>query len=155
MEIWKIVDGSDGKYEISNLGRCRKTGTEYYLRVNNSCKYPRYRVPGASQYIHRLVAVAFIPNQNNLEAVIHKDGNNKNYVAENLEWSRRKSNFNKNEKQNNYSSIGKYDANGNLLEEYKTVTEAYKKTNGSKTSIIHCLKGRNKKSGGFIWKYIY
>ena len=50
--------------------------------------------------------------------------------------------------------IGRFDENWNLLETYKTITDAYKKTNGSKISIIHCLKGRNKRSGGFKWKYI-
>lgn len=157
MEIWKIIEGSDGKYEISNLGRCRKTGTEYYLRINNSFKYPRYRVPGASQYIHRLMAIAFIPNPKNLETVNHIDGNRNNNSIENLEWCTRSDNTKKYYVKNVYFhcvKIGKYDTEGNLLTVYNSIIEAVKDTNGSRISIIHCLKGRNKKSGGFVWKYI-
>ena len=104
---WKIIDGSNGKYEISNLGRCRKTGTEYYLRINNSYKYPRYRVPGASQYIHRLVAIAFIPNPNNFEVINHIDGDNQNYKYDNLKWGKKKCNFNKNKDSNDFFNYRK------------------------------------------------
>jgi hypothetical protein len=38
--------------------------------------------------IHRLVALAFVKNPNNLKCVKHKDGNRLNNNIENLEWSK-------------------------------------------------------------------
>ena len=39
-----------------------------------------------AELIHRLVAIAFIPNPNELPQVNHKDENKDNNCADNLEW---------------------------------------------------------------------
>jgi hypothetical protein len=47
------------------------------LRVNGK---------GVMRYVHRLVALAFIPNPGNLPQVNHIDGDKTHNAAENLEW---------------------------------------------------------------------
>lgn len=59
-----------------------------YLAVNlfkdGVCKH---------QYIHRLIAEAFIPNPNNLPEVNHIDGDKTNNRVGNLEWCSRRKNL--------------------------------------------------------------
>lgn len=103
-EIWKDIKGYEGYYQISNLGNVkslerrvvksngviqnrkerimnkRKSTDGYYmakLTLNNQSK---------NIAIHRLVAIHFIPNPNNLPEVNHKDLNRTNNNVENLEW---------------------------------------------------------------------
>lgn len=46
--------------------------------------------------------------------------------------------------------VGQYDLNGNLIKIYDTVSECTKEFSGCR----HVLQGRNKTSGGFIFKYL-
>ena len=80
-ETWKPIEGYDGDYEVSNLGRIRslKNGNPKLraLTTNPTTGYIQValRRNGVSynHYVHRLVAQAFIPNPNNLEFVDHID----------------------------------------------------------------------------------
>lgn len=47
--------------------------------------------------------------------------------------------------------IDMYDKQGNLLKSFKSITEAEEKTNCS--SINQYIRGKNKTSGGFVWRY--
>lgn len=109
-EVWKPVVGFEKFFEISNLGRLKRT-TVYqntwnkkkrinpnrivkptpergYLRIALSVNGKRYL-----KYIHRLVAEAFIPNPNNYKEVNHIDNNRSNNRVDNLEWCDRKHNL--------------------------------------------------------------
>lgn len=90
-EVFKDVLGYEGKYQVSNTGkvfsilRKRVIHTERehkgYLRVNLWRNGKRKHVP-----VHRLVALAFIPNPENKPQVNHIDFNKENNRADNLEW---------------------------------------------------------------------
>ena len=95
-EVWKAVDGTDGKYEVSNTGRVRSNKYLGHDRQKelSACLdekgYPRLRIYIGSNRksfrVHQLVARAFIPNPNNLPQVNHIDANKQNNTVDNLEW---------------------------------------------------------------------
>ena len=54
----------------------------------------------------------------------------------------------------NAQSVAQLDLDGNLLNEYKSLTEASKATGISVSKISAVCKGRRKTAGGYIWKYL-
>lgn len=92
MEHWKVVEGTYGALEVSDLGRVKsnlrdgrilKTSLDRkgYHRLRMTIKRQKYCFK-----VHRLVAMAFIPNPDNKPQVNHIDGNKDNNAASNLEW---------------------------------------------------------------------
>lgn len=100
LEIWKNIEGYNGKYQVSSWGKIRnaETGTilkpyrnsKGYLKVGLHVKGKRIPV---KHRVNRLVAQAFIPNPNNLPQVNHKDGNKENNSFTNLEWVTNEENY--------------------------------------------------------------
>ena len=95
-EIWKDIEGFEGRYQISNLGNVKslRYGGRDEVRnlvpkVNNHgyewVELFKNREKSYFQ-IHRLVAKAFIPNPTGLPIVNHKDENIRNNCVDNLEW---------------------------------------------------------------------
>ena len=111
-EIWKDVIGFEDAFQVSNLGRIKRKAFNFNIfnGVNSFRKAhivkPQLRVGGYyhvslsykgkvyTKLIHRLVAMAFIPNPCNLPRVNHKDENPSNNCIDNLEWCDQKYNSN-------------------------------------------------------------
>ena len=104
-EIWKNCIGYENIYEVSNKGNIRthknkvtytkKHGKRHWqqrilkqkLGQKNSFRVELWKDGKHKTWlVHRLVAIAFIPNPENLATVNHKDGNRQNNCVENLEW---------------------------------------------------------------------
>lgn len=100
LRTWREVEGWPG-YEISDRGELRSWRTKkggrsrraepLYMRVYNHRKGKEIvalNLNGVKQgvYIHRLVALAFIPNPEGLDEVIHIDGDTLNNQVANLKW---------------------------------------------------------------------
>jgi len=102
-EIFKDIKGCEGVYQISNLGRvkglsrtiirsngCPQSIKEKILKQSDCGRYLHIVLSinniRTTKKIHRLVAIAFIPNPSNKEQVNHKDFNTTNNSIDNLEW---------------------------------------------------------------------
>ena len=92
VEEWKDIKGYEGIYKISNLGKIVriKGSQEHPMKIWNNGRYMEVRLSknGKSTHftLHRLLAVHFIPNPNNLPFVNHIDENKTNNNVKNLEW---------------------------------------------------------------------
>lgn len=106
-------------------------------------------------YIHRLVAIAYIPNPENYEFVNHKDSNKHNNTVENLEWCSGSMNMKHNAiARNQGRRVIQYNQEtGKEIAKFNTVKEASEATGTDKTSIIHCCAKRRAKANGFVWRY--
>ena len=89
MENWKIIEGTNNHYEISNLGNIRCDGELVPTEVEQT-GYVKVRVSlifGTRWFsLHRIVAAYFCENPDNKGQVNHIDGNKENNAASNLEW---------------------------------------------------------------------
>lgn len=112
-EIWIDIEGFEGKYQVSNFGRVKSLSRiiEYnhtkmglvkalnperimnqyesagYLKVDLYDNLKRRR-----EFVHRLIATAFIPKILGKDKVNHKDNNRVNNSIDNLEWCTQKEN---------------------------------------------------------------
>ena len=85
---WKKIAGFEN-YSVSNTGNVRndRTGRILKMRIGTTGYYQVMMGRKTSpQYVHRLVAIAFIANYEGKPQVDHIDGNKLNNVYTNLEW---------------------------------------------------------------------
>ena len=131
------------------VGYTDKDGYRVILVKNK--KYP----DGMKIKRYRAIADHFIPNPDNLPQVNHKDADRQNDSLYNLEWCTNAYNV---QYANKYGSFDKYKRvvqqilNGEVINEYISVSEASRATGISRPSIVACLHGRQSKAGGYNWK---
>jgi hypothetical protein len=101
IESWKHVEGYEGIYSVSNLGRVRNERTGRVLKPGTNptigYHYVVLHVNGKrkNHYVHRLVAVAFVANTDPecRMQVDHIDGVRVHNLASNLRWVTRSENM--------------------------------------------------------------
>ena len=100
MEIWKDIEGYEGLYEISNLARIRrinKNGIRIKKKVLDKDGYECINLSKdkiiKGYKVHRLIAMHFIDNPNNLPEVNHENGIKNDNRISNLIWCDRSYNL--------------------------------------------------------------
>lgn len=185
IEIWKDVVGYEGIYMVSNLGRIKALARF----MKNATILPRILTPvlnkgGYTKFmfrdknkkwknilIHRVVAMAFIPNPENKKTVNHIDSVRNNNKVSNLEWATQSENMKhafkfghkkrsveqmaymaKWFKENKSVKVSQFDKEGNFIATYNQQIEAARILGLDATTICKCVRGVKKTCGGFIFK---
>lgn len=169
-ETWKPITCTDNvKYEVSSEGKVRNLKTGRILKpFYNTFGYAMVDLTRASsdktkktlKLVHRLVAQAFIPNNDQSKTLInHKDENPRNNSVANLEWCTYKYNANygtRNERMAKGKSkpILQFDLEtGLIIATYSSIKEAGLSTGISRSTISSVAKGKRKTAGGYGWKW--
>lgn len=167
-EIWKDIEGFEGIYQVSNLGRIKslKFGKEKIRKIHNNgfkntvtlCKNGKFK----NYKVHQLVAQAFIPNPDNRTEIDHIDTNTSNNRVENLRWVTHKENMNnpltKEKLLKNCPTakpILQFTKEGKLIRKWKSAKDIERELGYSNADISKCCNGKQKTCGGYKWHFHY
>ena len=184
--VWKDIEGYDGVYKISDNGNVfsEKSNKIIKTRINKGYEVVKLHKNGNEKnfFVHRLVAITFIPNPENKREVNHIDENKLNNSVNNLEWVTPKENANfgtRNQRIREWvlsHSVPKENMIGNkeirraygkdpikveqidkdtgeIIAIYPSISEAERKTGIKNSHICWCCKGKRKTAHGYKWKY--
>lgn len=168
VEIWKDTYIYGEQYQVSNTGVVRNKITGHILKPQLDNKgYLRVRMSlhdkKATAKVHRLVAVAFIPNPEDKPQVNHIDGDKRNNNVSNLEWATN------GENQIHAYKIGLNRVTGNsgrkrvpvlkinmktgkIEGDYSSMAEAARSNNLYSANIEKVVSGERNQTGGYVWK---
>lgn len=182
-ETWKDIEGYEGLYQVSNLGRVKSLSRKVFhcnrvthkeekilSTINNKNGYVRVELSNGNKkkyLVHRLVAQAFIQNNENKKYVNHINRIKNDNRVENLEWATASENI-----KYSYNILAKY-KNNNLIKtkQYKpvvqidvskdkivavfnSVNEAHRISGVHNYEIIKMCRGERSFYGEYAFKYL-
>lgn len=171
IEEWRDIEGYEGLYQVSSLGRVKSLISGKILKANTN----RYGYKVVALYcnnkrktitVHRLVAEAFITNPNNLQQINHINEDKSDNRACNLEFATPKQNANhgtrnerisKSKRNNTYNTktVIQYTLDGDFIKEWSSVREIQRVLGFSQGAISSCCRGEKhyKTYKNYMWKY--
>lgn len=182
MENWKDVKGYEGFYQVSDCGRVKSLERDVYCQ-NGIVHHLKEKIlapaldrdgyslvqlckngKGKLMLVHRLVAMAFLPNPENKPQVNHKNEIKTDNFVENLEWCTAQYNINFGTRNKRMAQNRRYPKFGNhpqakpvfcveLNKTFDCITSAQKELGIDQSSITKACKGKLKTTGGFHWRY--
>jgi hypothetical protein len=178
-EVWIDISGYEGLYQVSNLGRVKSCEKMiFHFRGGLRKLKEKIRKPVTDNYgyividlykegkgklykVHRLVGVAFIPNEEDKKFINHKNGIKNDNNVNNLEWCTHSENqihaFKNGLKKpqiNGEKAVLMYQkGTGEFVMEFKSISNASKHLNCSNSDICNVLKGRQKSVRNNTFQY--
>lgn len=182
-EIWKDIEGFEGLYQVSNLGRVRSLDRYYTATHSRAIGTPvRYKKKGVilkltlnkrlgyvyislkvngnvfTKSVHRLVGKAFVDGYFEGADINHKNEDKTDNRAENLEWCTRQYNLTYNglSKRVGISQgkpVEQMTLDGKVIAAFPTIGEAGRATGLAVTHISESCHSNKKTCGGYRWKF--
>ena len=173
LELWIDIDGYPG-YQVSNKGRVRSSKTNnqkldengyHILKAHKRCEYLYVSLYQdgriKNMLVHRLVAMAFIPNPNKHKYVNHIDEDKLNNNVKNLEWCTAIQNLKHSDiinkllsaaHKSNEKKVLMY-KDGAFVAEFDSITKAANAIGSRQQHVTSCLYGKCKTTKGYSFKF--
>lgn len=157
--IWRPIAGFP-RYRVSDRGEVLDTHRN--CKLKQSTLSTGYRVVHLfkdnkkhTNYVHRLVAQAFIPNPDGVKTVDHIDSDKANNTASNLQWLSRVDNINKAhiERGHNVNRWFTGFKDGEIIGRWQCQNEAAHELSLDQGPISSCLSGNKNSIHGYSFRY--
>lgn len=156
-EIWAKCPILPSHYEVSTLGKIRYwKSNKWNLKITKTCihgyEVAMVYMKGKYEFIkvHKIVALTFIPNINNLPQIHHINENKKDNRSINLTWISCANNLKEHALLSQFP-IYQIDKDGNVVGHYQNFYEASELTGIPYSKIRDCANNKLLKAGEFIF----